>query len=792
MRTGSLMPKSTPKKKSPPSKPSFKTFLQRIRVLERTEANRKRIELALRQSEEKYRTLTENIAVGIFRSTPGLKGKFLEVNPALVRMLGYRKKSELLVKSVSEIYLHPKDRTRFTRKISFRGFVHHEEVTFRKKDGTPILASMTAIAIRNDAGKILYFDGIVEDITERKKAEEDLLLQKTYLEILFNSAPEAIALHDNNDKVVNINEEFTRMFGYTRDEAIGRPINKLIVSRAHRSEAARISSLVLHGQRLELDSKRMRKDGSLIDVSILGAPIIHQGKQMGDYAIYRDITERKKAEEQLYMQTAYLERLFNSAPEAIVWHDNDDKIVNVNDEFTRMFGYTREESIGRPINDLVASKDLLTEAAMLSNKVIHGKRVELDTRRRRKDGTFFDVSILGAPIFHGGKQMGVFAVYRDISRRKKAEEELTIQETFFEKLFNSAPEAIVLHDNNDVVVDVNEEFTRMFGYTHAEAVGKQINELVASAAYKEEAGRLSQAVIHGERVELDSRRRRKDGSLIDVSILGAPVVHGGKQLGIYAIYRDITERKKAEEARIRSQEEARMARNIQINLLPKAGPDLPGYDIAGRNIPALNVGGDYFDFIRLDEHRVAIGVGDVSGKGLAASLVMANLQATIRSLALFDADPKDCLERANRLLFRSTDARTFVSLFYGVLDAQRGTLRYANAGQGMPILFHANEKPSQLKLRGIALGVKEDAQYEEEEVPIAVGDKILVYTDGISEAMNASMQEFGEERLQTIVAESRTSTSVGLIEEILGDVNAYIHDASRNDDMTVVLLKRLR
>jgi len=781
-----------PLKQNTTMKTSYEVLERRLRTLLREKASRQRVEEALRESEEKYRTLTENIAIGIFRSTPGQKGKFLEVNSALVRMLGYRKKSEMLAKRVSEIYLHPNDRQRLTRKLSSQGFVHHEEVAFRKKNGKPILASMTALAVKNGIGKTLYFDGIVEDITDRKKAEQDLLLQKTYLEILFNSAPEAIALHDNNDRVANVNEEFTRMFGYTREEAIGKPINKLVVSRAYREEAKRISSLVLHGQRLEMDSKRMRKDGSLIEVSVLGAPIIHQGKQIGDYAIYRDITERKKAEEQLYIQTAYLERLFNSAPEAIVWHDNDDRVVNVNDEFTKMFGYTREESIGRPINDLVASKELLAEAAMLSDKVIHGQRVELDTQRRRKDGTLFDVSILGAPIFHGGNQMGVFAVYRDISSRKKAEEDLTIQETFFEKLFNSAPEAIVLHDNNDIIVDVNEEFTRMFGYTHSEAVGKQINDLVAPPAHKEEAARLSSTVIHGERVEVDSRRKRKDGSLIDVSILGAPVVHGGKQLGIYAIYRDITERKKAEEARIRSQEEARMARNIQINLLPKAGPDLPGYDIAGRNIPALNVGGDYFDFIRLDDHRVAIGVGDVSGKGLAASLVMANLQATMRSLALFDADPKDCLERANKLLFRSTDARTFVSLFYGILDARQGTLRYANAGQGMPLLFHASEKPGRLAQRGIALGVKEDVQYNEEEIPITVGDRILIYTDGISEAMNAAMEEFGEERLQRIIAGTRTSSSLGLIEEILAEVNAYIHDASRNDDMTVVLLKRLR
>src|SRR5512136_408019 len=153
-------------------------------------------------------------------------------------------------------------------------------------------------------------------------------------------------------------------------------------------------------------------------------------------------------------------------------------------------------------------------------------------------------------------------------------------------------------------------------------------------------------------------------------------------------------------------------------------------------MPALNVGGDYFDFIRLDERGVVIGVGDVTGQGLAASLVMANLQATIRSLALFDADPKNCLERANRLLFRSTDARTFVSLFYGILDTRAHTLCYASAGQDMPILFSKGKKPNLLKTRGIALGIKEDVTYGKEEISILPGDRLLIYTDGVSEAMN--------------------------------------------------------
>jgi phosphoserine phosphatase RsbU/P len=555
-------------------------------------------------------------------------------------------------------------------------------------------------------------------------------------------------------------------------------------------EAEMVSHQVLTGHRVEIDTKRKRKDGSLVDVSILGAPVIHEGKQMGDYGIYRDITQRKKSEEDLRLQTAYLERLFNSAPEAIVWHDNDDRVISVNDEFTRMFGYTREEAIGKRINELVATPDLLVHAKDLSYKVGHGQRVESEAKRKRKDGSLFDVSILGAPIFHGGMQMGVYAVYRDISERKKTQEELEIQETFFEKLFNAAPEAIVLHDNNDIIVDVNREFTRMFGYSHDESVGMHINDLLASEEFLSEANGLSSQVIHGNRVELDSRRKRKDGTLIDVSILGAPIVHEGKQLAIYAIYRDITERKKAEEVRIRLKEEARMARNIQTNLLPKGQPEIAGYDIAGKNIPALNVGGDYFDFIRLDEYRIAIGLGDVSGKGLAASLVMANVQATIRGLALFDDDPKDCMEKANKLLFRSTDSRTFVSLFYGILDTRHHTLRYANAGQDMPMLFSAGGTCERLRTRGIALGMKEHVVYEESEISIKPGDRLLIYSDGISEAMNDTLEEFGQERTQKVVRLNKNECAGDLVEKIFAAVGTHLGNAAQNDDMTVVMVRR--
>jgi PAS domain S-box-containing protein len=502
------------------------------------------------------------------------------------------------------------------------------------------------------------------------------------------------------------------------------------------------------------------------------------------------IKDLEKTEQKLYLQKTYFEKLFNSAPEAISLQDDREIVIDINEEFTKLFGYTREEAMGKPINDLVLPKKIEDDASNFLDNMPQCNLVDVDSKRRRKDGTLVDVSILCAPIVHDGQQMGAYAMYRDITDRIKTEEELRIEKTYFESLFNSAPEAIVLHDDNDIVVNINDEFTRMFGYSREEAIGKPINDLVASEEFKEHAAENSRMVINGQRTDNDSTRKRKDGSLFDVWIIGAPIIHNDKQMGVYAIYRDITERKKDEEARIRSLEEARMARNIQINLLPKSNPQIDGYDIAGKSIPALNVGGDYYDFIRLNDHRLAIALGDVSGKGLAAALVMSNLQATIRSLASINVTANECLERANKLLFRSTDAKTFVSLFYGILDTQKNTICYANAGQNLPLIFSPKNKPVPLNNHGLVLGTKEDVSYRAEEILINPGDRLFIYSDGIPEAMNEQREEFGDENLLEIVQQHRSHSADALIEKINTALNSHFGSMSQNDDMTMMLLSR--
>jgi len=229
-----------------------------------------------------------------------------------------------------------------------------------------------------------------------------------------------------------------------------------------------------------------------------------------------------------------------------------------------------------------------------------------------------------------------------------------------------------------------------------------------------------------------------------------------------------------------------------VNFLPKSNPNISGYDIAGKSMPAMNVGGDYYDFLPLDDHRIAIGLGDVSGNGLAASLVMANLQATIRSQALSDSHPAQCLERANRLLFRSTDARTFVSIFYAILDTRNHTLCYANAGQDQPLLFSPGKEPMSLSTRGMALGLTDSASYDSQVISIQPGDTVMVFTDGIPEAMNKAMEQFGEGRIQKLLSDHGKKSASALLEDLFHAVTLHVNSGMQKDDMTALLVKRLK
>lgn len=202
------------------------------------------------------------------------------------------------------------------------------------------------------------------------------------------------------------------------------------------------------------------------------------------------------------------------------------------------------------------------------------------------------------------------------------------------------------------------------------------------------------------------------------------------------------------------------------------------------------VGGDYFDFIPSGNSKLVICVADVSGKGLPASLLMANLQATLRSQTLLNPPPNKCVERSNQLLYQNTSAEKFVTLFYSVLDTEKHLLQFCNAGHTPPILFSNQKEPLRLETGGTVLGIMEDASYTEGVVELNAGDLLVMCSDGITEAIDAGEKFFGEEKLMEVIQKHRHVSALDLLETIISSVADYSESRQQADDMTLVVVKR--
>ncbi len=246
-----------------------------------------------------------------------------------------------------------------------------------------------------------------------------------------------------------------------------------------------------------------------------------------------------------------------------------------------------------------------------------------------------------------------------------------------------------------------------------------------------------------------------------------------------------------DERRLQSlEEDLRTARLIQYSLLPREKPQVANFDIAGLYEPAQLIGGDYFDFIPIDEDRLGIAIADVSGKGTSAALLMASLQSCLRGQAILDRSPKETANNLNLMLSRFLVSGRFITLVYGVLDVRKHLFRYVNAGHCYPILL-GDDKAVELDESGIVLGLFPDSNYKENEVSLEAGESILLYTDGITEAADVSEEQFGESRLLDLVTENRSLSSTDLVYLVKDSVTRFQDRAPQSDDITLVAIKNL-
>jgi sigma-B regulation protein RsbU (phosphoserine phosphatase) len=249
----------------------------------------------------------------------------------------------------------------------------------------------------------------------------------------------------------------------------------------------------------------------------------------------------------------------------------------------------------------------------------------------------------------------------------------------------------------------------------------------------------------------------------------------------------------------RLEEELRIARQIQMSLLPRGQLDMQGLGITALCVPAREVGGDYYDFFPLGDDRLGVLIADVSGKGTSAALYMAELKGLVLSLSQIYQSPRQLLIEANRILSDNLDSRSFITMTYAVIDLPNSVMTYARAGH-TPLIYlpaTASRKGAQILIpNGMVLGLRIDGAavkfaelLEEVQIPLSTGDVILFYTDGITEAMNTASDLFGEARLSRIIEEHSHLDSGELRERILREVEAFVGTADQHDDMTMILIK---
>lgn len=322
---------------------------------------------------------------------------------------------------------------------------------------------------------------------------------------------------------------------------------------------------------------------------------------------------------------------------------------------------------------------------------------------------------------------------------------------------------------------------------------------------RQEMTRLAETLEPGARsavledlteIEAESRRAIDSGAVSEnLGMLATAFGHMTTRVReqhqqLDGLIRELREALKTKTQYIALQQELDIAREIQRAMLPKAFPARAEVEIFGAMIPAKEIGGDFYDFFVLDEHRVGVAIADVSGKGVPAALFMAIAKTLLRATALFRAAPGACLAKLNDLLCENNDQELFVTVFYGILDSRNGQFRYANGGHNPPLHIRADGVVTPLPMTGgLALAILDHRDYAEAVMNLAAGDSLYFYTDGVTEAMDSDGVEFTAQRLIQLLHGWNTVPAQDIPQRVIHAVHAFERGAAQADDITSVVLR---
>jgi PAS domain S-box-containing protein len=520
---------------------------------------RRRADQALRDSEAQYRAIFNASADPLVLRDADFR--IVDVNLAYEGMSGYTRDEVI---GADHLTANPPDMTDVIRTLHARALAGEAialDTQFVRRDGKHYDLELRGVPIHHRGQPHVLYVG--RDITERKRAEEALRDSEAQYRAIFNASVDALVLWDSQYRRVDVNQAYERIYGWKRNEVVGRGYEHPIFSAEYVRQRRELIRRALAGEACNAELEGVHKNGQRIQIEVHVIPFLQRGERHV-LAISRDITERKRADDALRNSEEQHRTIFNASVDGMLVKDADDLVVDVNEAYLRMHGFAREELIGRCLLDYLPG-DLRARCTELLPQVMVGTPCHFEAQTRRRDGSLLDVEIHGVPVVYGG-QTRALVVMRDITERKRAEAALRDSEAQYRAIFNASADALTLWDSQYRRVDVNQAYERIYGWTRDEVVGCGYEHPVFSAEYVRQRRELIRRALAGEACSAELEAVHRNGQRIQTEVHVIPFLQRGER-HVLAISRDITERKRAEDALRDSEAQYRAIFNASADAL---------------------------------------------------------------------------------------------------------------------------------------------------------------------------------------------------------------------------------
>lgn len=532
---------------------------------------RKKAELKILESEKKYKNLAENAPIAVTRISSETY-KYEYVNDEFSRQTGYTMDEyNSLSREELNLLAYPEDNERvkeFFNTWRNNGYKGTQHIDYRvySKNREIVWVDTFLFADFNEEGNVVAINQICIDITEQKKAQEKIIENENKYKNLAANAPVAVTrLILSTGKYDFVNSEFIRQSGFSIKE-FNNLNESALLNIIHKSDREKVLNFYSEWSEENYEGTRhieyriLNKDNNIVWLdTYLYSEFDNAGRAEAINQICIDVTERKRTESELTEKDKRFRALIENITDLISLVDKNGNIIYVSPSINKVLGYDASVYVGKNIFDFIDKQDKLIANQMLTDvQTEEGKIVRnIQFRFIHKEGISIWHEATAHNLINDPSIGAIVFNYRDITERKKAEQEILLQKSYFQQLFENSPEGIVILDNHDKIVNANKGFERMFQFSEEEIKGKTLNDIIVPESLLEQATQMTLFVLKGEVIHRETERKRKDGSTVDVSVLAYPITLEANQIGVYGIYSDITERKETEKALRNSEERYR-------------------------------------------------------------------------------------------------------------------------------------------------------------------------------------------------------------------------------------------